>query len=264
MDNIITENKTGCYIATNKLNKKVYIGQSLDCPKRRGEHENFDGSAKLFHKAIKKNGVENFDWEFIPVKEEDLDEMEISLIAEYKSNVCRYGPDYGYNMTDGGGGNRGYKFSEESKERMRQAQLGKTLSEEHKKKISEACKGGKGYLCSDESKEKMRLAKLGTVHSDETKKKMSESAKGRKNSDEHNKNISLAHAGKILSEDHKKKMSDAHKGERNWSWKGGADRICPRCKTNKVGTLKKSGKRKGYCDDCQNKQQREYYLKKKG
>ena len=62
---------------------------------------------------------------------------------------------------------KGYKHSEESKERMRIAQKGRVFSEETKRKMKEARIG--------------KTPMLGKHHSEESKLKMSESTKGDKN-----------------------------------------------------------------------------------
>ena len=73
------------------------------------------------------------------------------------------------------------------------------LSEEHKRKISEAMKGKqlhKGKKMSDETKRKISEAKKGKHHSEESKRKMSE-----------------AKQGKVMTEEHKQKLSEAMKGK---------------------------------------------------
>ena len=66
-------------------------------------------------------------------------------------------------------------------EKQRNSKLGKTLSEQHKKKISETLKGrvspNKGKITSEETKEKLRLAMTGRTYSEETRLKMSEARK---------------------------------------------------------------------------------------
>ena len=73
---------------------------------------------------------------------------------------------------------------------------GKHLSEETRKKISEASKGNK-YA-------------LGYKHSEEAKNKIAEAMKGEKN----------PNYGKRYSEEHKKKLSEAHKGKCSGSKNG--------------------------------------------
>lgn len=61
---------------------------------------------------------------------------------------------------------------------------GKLISEEHKKKVSEAGKGNKralGYKHSEEIKKKISEAHKGIPRPEETKKKIAEASKGNKN-----------------------------------------------------------------------------------
>ena len=97
---------------------------------------------------------------------------------------------------------------------------GRYLSEEHKKKLSEARKDrytgennpmyGKKH--SDETLRKMREAKKNM--SEETKEKMRVAKKGKCLSEEHKKKIREAKKGKPKSEEHKKKLSKALKALR--------------------------------------------------
>ena len=79
----------------------------------------------------------------------------------------------------------GKKHKETTKELIGKGNLGKKLSEETKKRISESKKGENhpnyGKHHSEELKRKISKAKLGKEHSEETRKKMSESQKGSKN-----------------------------------------------------------------------------------
>ena len=91
----------GIYKVTNKINGKVYIGQSVDIGRRWREHMTVKDDI-YFHKAIQKYGVENFKWEVIEkCKKKDLDEREIYWIEYYDSF------NKGYNCTKGGDGNSG-------------------------------------------------------------------------------------------------------------------------------------------------------------
>ena len=88
----------GIYKVTNKINGKVYIGQSVDIGRRWREHMTAKDDI-YFHKAIQKYGVENFEWEVIEqCKKKDLDEKEIYWIEYYDSF------NKGYNRTKGGDG----------------------------------------------------------------------------------------------------------------------------------------------------------------
>lgn len=88
----------GIYKVTNKVNGKVYIGQSVDIGRRWRQHMTAEDDI-YFHKAIQKYGVENFIWEVIEqCKKSELDERESYWIEYYDSF------NKGYNCTRGGDG----------------------------------------------------------------------------------------------------------------------------------------------------------------
>ena len=87
----------GIYKVTNKVNGKVYIGQSVDIGRRWRQHMTAADDI-YFHKAIQKYGVDNFIWEVIEkCKKSELDERESYWIEYYDSF------NKGYNCTKGGG-----------------------------------------------------------------------------------------------------------------------------------------------------------------
>ena len=103
---------------------------------------------------------------------------------------------------------KGKILSEETKRKLSEALKGKILSEETKRKLSEALKGKNNPM-------------YGKQLSEETKRKMSEAQKGNKNmlgkhhSQESKRKISESLKGKILSEETKRKMSESLKGNKN-------------------------------------------------
>lgn len=90
---------TGIYKITNKLNNKVYIGQSIDIEKRWEAHKFYSYNEKTaLQLAFKKYGVSNFNFEIIEkCDKEKLNEREQYWIKFYNS----YGEN-GYNMNFGG------------------------------------------------------------------------------------------------------------------------------------------------------------------
>lgn len=109
------------YKATNKVNGKVYIGQTVKTLEARIiGHLSSSRSGKYpsnyFFRAMNKYGEDAFQWEEIDHADtpEELNEKEIYWIDFYNSNG-----EGGYNLTDGGHGVRGYKVTEEGVERRR-------------------------------------------------------------------------------------------------------------------------------------------------
>lgn len=107
------------YKYTNQINNKVYIGQTINEYKRIYAHKHTLNSWRsYFHNAIKKYGYDKFVYEILEeIDDADVKELKIKLdtleqkyISVYKSND----PDFGYNLTLGGGGTLGLKQSKES------------------------------------------------------------------------------------------------------------------------------------------------------
>ena len=103
----------GIYKITNQLNKKFYIGQSVDIHKRWLTHCRDTDNCPI-HKAIQKYGKENFSLEILEeCSKEELNEKEIFWIKKYngyESSDC-------YNATRGGeGASHPIKISQEDLE----------------------------------------------------------------------------------------------------------------------------------------------------
>ena len=94
----------GIYKIVNKINNKVYIGQSININKRIKEHfwkaqcEKDVSYNSVLHSAIRKYGKENFEWEIIEECDiEEIDEKEKYYIQFYNSLAPK-----GYNILEGG------------------------------------------------------------------------------------------------------------------------------------------------------------------
>lgn len=126
------------YKATNLVNGKVYIGKTTKTLyQRRIGHLKASKSKRsnsIFHKAIRKYGIESFSWEVLGHYENtaDLDAAEIQFIESYDSCVA------GYNITRGGGGIVGYRHTEVTKELMGRSTRGKKLPKETIQKMKAA------------------------------------------------------------------------------------------------------------------------------
>jgi group I intron endonuclease len=103
------DTKISVYVITNILNGKCYVGITKDLEARWKDHCRNREVSRL-QRAIKKYGVDAFEFKHIAdaFSWEDACNIERLLIKEYNSKSPG-----GYNLTDGGDGGYGYKFSEE-------------------------------------------------------------------------------------------------------------------------------------------------------
>lgn len=180
-------------------NGKVYIGITSQKPSHRWLSDGRGYSHnEHFYRAILRYGWDNIKHEilFDNLSRHDACKIEISLIEKHRSN----NPQYGYNLSSGG------ECSGSGVHRPR--------SEVAKLKQSFAMTGRKA---TEETKEKMRLARIGKSHphgstkghyqpphSEEWKKEMSARFKG-----ENNPNY-----GKEMSEEQKRKISENTKSKK--------------------------------------------------
>ena len=109
-------------------NGKKYIGQTINSLNQRARHgENYKKSPCVYA-AIQKYGWDNIIIETITCNsEEEMDQLEIELIAKYKTT----NRNYGYNLDSGG--HTGHHLAEETKQKLREKHLGMKASEETKK-----------------------------------------------------------------------------------------------------------------------------------
>lgn len=135
------------YCHTNRINGKRYVGWATitrrKAPhhammRRWGEHATQRGSECMFHDAICKYGIDVWDHELLEVMStlKGAKHAEKLWIAQRKTYA--FDPDgWGYNMTRGGDGISGYKFSKEECRRRAERKQGRRLSLEERRKISE-------------------------------------------------------------------------------------------------------------------------------
>lgn len=200
------------YTITNMINGKKYVGLTNSLSKRWNKHKNAKGHIPALHAAIKKYGVESFDFchyadAFGP---DAAKAIEIGLIRD----LGTLSPN-GYNLTSGGEG--ALNPSPELRARLSASHKGRKQSEETKKKRSEALKkayaegrhkgNSEGRKHTVETREKMSKIRkgdknpmFGKTHSDARKKQISEQSVGNK-----------YRLGSLHSADTKEKMSLAQK-----------------------------------------------------
>lgn len=141
----------GIYKIVNTENGKIYIGQSINIKHRKNCH-NYDlknnrHKNPYLQKAYNKN-PEAFKFEVLCICEEkELNDLEIYYINKYKTTNAKYG----YNLDKGGNG--AGRMSEETKKKISEAKkgntamVGKKLSDVWKKHLSEAQPHKKKVLC---------------------------------------------------------------------------------------------------------------------
>ena len=207
------------YKIENKINGKIYIGQTTKSFKERYNND----VAKFTHNqhlkdSIEKYGIKNFEIteEFdIAYSMEELNKKENHYINLYKSTDRKFG----YNKKTGGANGR---HNEETKKKISLSKQGKTLSEETRKKISLSKQGENNHFYgktnkwghhSEETRRKMSLSKQGKTLSEETRRKLSLANQGKTHSEKTKRKMSLARQGKTLSEETRRKLSLAKQGE---------------------------------------------------
>lgn len=135
-------------------------------------------------------------------------------------------------------------LSEETKKKISEAHKGMIFTEEHKQRLSESHKGqiawnkGKtGFLCSEETRRKLSETHKGKILSIETRKKISRANKGKHPTEETKRKMSESRRKEYLSEETIRRMSESHKnqhyspstefkkggnkGKNNYNWQGG-------------------------------------------
>ncbi len=151
------------YKIVNLTTGKIYVGQDTKNKK------NYFGSGQYIKLAIKKHGIKNFKKKILDycTSQKELNERERYWIRQL--NTLH---PLGYNLTAGGKGISGYKFTREQRKRISDALIGKSsgkpspllgrsLSLSHKKKLSRALKNKKKKPFTKMHKEKISEAQKG-------------------------------------------------------------------------------------------------------
>ena len=205
------------YKATNLINGKVYIGQTINVLKKRKINHLAranKGSEFYFHNAIRKYGFDNFRWQVICIcpNIDILNEQEEYYITFYDSmNV-----EKGYNLTSGGGN---CITSESTRMKISKLKSGKNHPMYGKKHSKESIQKIKDGLPDRRGKNHWNYGKH---YSKETREKMSNTHKerlktekhpftGRKLSEEHKAKLTKAGTNRIMSKETRKKMSESQK-----------------------------------------------------
>lgn len=164
--------KAYIYKITSPSNK-IYIGQTIDLIARKSKYKTLKcKSQPRIYNSLNKYGWDNHIFEIL----EEIQDIDYNIINEREIYWINY-----YNSLDENGlncrsGGNNYIMSDETKEKLRQINLGKTAI-------------NKGIACPDKTKEKIRNTARGKhighkngfynkKHTDNTKEKMKLAKKG--------------------------------------------------------------------------------------
>lgn len=129
------KNVCGIYLIRNKINNKIYIGQSVNIYRRWQEHlrsaqpnkyskKSLRDSNAPIHLAMQKYKIENFEISLLEkCSKEQLNEKEIYWIALLKSNNS----SIGYNITNGGQDNFALRGENHSQAKLSQQDVNQII-----------------------------------------------------------------------------------------------------------------------------------------
>lgn len=208
-------NNCGIYQIKNTITGDYYIGSSSNLQKRIWTHrwclsKNTHCNRHL-QNSWNKHGADSFEFSLIL-----LCDPENKL---YYEQVLLDGLHPAYNLAiNAAAPGQGLRPSETTRRKLSEASrgntycLGHTLTEEHKRKISES---NNGHAVTKETRRKIIAANQGRVHTEEARGHMSEAHKGKILPEEQKRKISESNKGKPISEEQKHKISEAKKGKPN-------------------------------------------------
>ena len=216
------------YLVRNQINCRPYVGQTIKKKAEdrwKGHNKNSIGPYLL--NAYNKYGRENFTYSVLcECPDEKLNEYEMAYIQLY-SSMCTSLGGIGYNMTLGG--LAGGKLSEEAKKKISDAHRGVPKSEESKKKLSETRRAmnwkpspenvekfremNKTRVRTQEERDKISTAHKGKTISEEQRQKLRDFHTGLKPSDETKEKMRISQIGRTHSEETRQKISERNKGK---------------------------------------------------
>lgn len=151
----------GIYQITNLITDQIYIGQSSNIKQRICEHKcPKPKHNRVLHNDIKKYGIENFKFTLLKkCKKEDLNKLELQYIKKLKPYYNRIGKEVSKETKK--------LISVKTKEWW------ENLTQEQRNRIiTQNLTGPKvGHLVTEETRAKLRLANLGKTQSRQTVQK---------------------------------------------------------------------------------------------
>jgi len=202
------------YVARNRVNGKMYVGQTVRFTKRKWEHKTrpWKETRSLLFKAIHKYGEELIDFTIV---QKCFDRATLNAAESWWIDSLNTVHPNGYNSRRAGDyrpsnlaqmPRRGWEHTEESKAKMSSSRKGRSLPDAHKKHIADSAKGRK---VSAETRRKLSDARKGRIMpplSEDTKRRMSEAHKGKPKSEEFKRFMSQKMMGRVISPETRAKM----------------------------------------------------------
>ncbi len=138
------------YKATNKINGKSYIGQTIKPFDKRKYQHLFNSKHKptmYFPWALRKYGYNNFEWIILETINIEDKQKFINILNNREQHFVKYFNTFknGYNMTLGGKGTNGYICSLSTRKKIGKANKGRIVSEETREKIRQSTLGEKHW-----------------------------------------------------------------------------------------------------------------------
>jgi group I intron endonuclease len=161
------------YRIRNLVDGKVYIGQAVNVKKRMYRHlwelRSDRHTNTHLQRAWNARGEHSFVFEIV---EDDIDVAELTQREQYHIDANRSAiQEFGYNKSPAAGSNLGVKYSAESRRKMSEAQKGRTVTDEHRRRIAQSLTG---KVASPESIAKRVAKTRGQKRTDETRRRLTE------------------------------------------------------------------------------------------
>ena len=201
--------KSYVYKITCKITGEFYFGSSFSA-----KRDYYWGSGRKIKDRIAQYGKENFVKEIIGEFDDRTESHRVE--NEYIEKFINDDKCLNKKLEHHFG-----SFSEESRTKISDANIGKHFSNEHRAKLSASLKGlmsGEnhplyGKHLSEETRAKISACNRGKIVSDDTRAKIGAANRGTHRTEEFRANLSALHLGKHLSDETRAKLSAAKHGK---------------------------------------------------